>query len=142
MLARIMLRHEFSRDPTISEVNGQIEKLREKSVPLPSLDIITAAFENGEEVCPFHRCIRVPTANSVYDAESVPVETRVQRIRRESPVGDRHRIPTSQGRGGRTKETQYIGGHLIECTYLIVVEYRETSFKCNCFYVPAWWYQK
>ena len=53
MLARIMLRLEVGREPTGDEVDNQIEKLKEKSVSLPSFGVITAAFENGEEVCPF-----------------------------------------------------------------------------------------
>jgi len=64
MLARIMLRKGFGREPTKKEVNGLIEKLTSKSVPVPSLDTIIAAFENGEEVCPFlHRRILIAPPN-------------------------------------------------------------------------------
>ena len=80
ILARIMFRQEFGREPTASEVSSQIGRLLAKSVVLPSLNTITAAFENGEEVCPLLCCIHIPTTNSVHTAECVPVETRVQRI--------------------------------------------------------------
>ena len=49
-LARIMLREEFGREPTDEEVDRQIEKLKKRSVPIPPVDTINAAFENGEEV--------------------------------------------------------------------------------------------
>ena len=75
ILARIMLRQEFGREPTASEVSSQIGRLKVKSVLPASLDTITMAFENGEEVCTFHCCIHVPTTDSIYSAESVPMET-------------------------------------------------------------------
>jgi len=80
ILARIMLRREFGREPTVDEVGDRMEKLKQKPVSIPLLDTITAAFENGEEVRPFHRCIPVPTTKSVFVAESVSMETRVQSI--------------------------------------------------------------
>jgi len=70
-----MLRQEFGHEPTAHEVTSQIGRLKEKSVLPPSLNTIIAAFENGQEVCPFHCCIHTSTTTSVYVAESVPVET-------------------------------------------------------------------
>jgi len=75
ILARIMLRQEFGREPTTQEVSSQIGRLKGNSVLPPSLNTITMAFENGEEVCPFHCCIHISTTNSVYVAESVSMET-------------------------------------------------------------------
>ena len=77
ILARIMLRQEFGCEPTTNEVSSQIGRLKRKSVLLPSLSTITAAFENGEEVRPFHCHLHVPATKSVYTTESVPMETRV-----------------------------------------------------------------
>ena len=95
MLARIILRKGFGREPTRKEVKALREKLDSKSVTLPSLDTIIAAFENGEEVCPFFSpsypyCATQP----VYVAtESVSVEAPMPRLRREFTVGDCHHIP-------------------------------------------------
>ena len=63
MLARITLRLKIGREPTDDEVDDQIIRLSEKSVSLPPFDAITAAFENGEEVCPFRRCVHIWAAN-------------------------------------------------------------------------------
>ena len=52
MVARIMLRNGSRREPTNEEVNDMVEQLAGKSVPVPSVNTIIAAFENGEEVCP------------------------------------------------------------------------------------------
>ena len=57
VLARIVLRKEFGREPTRNEVDRRVQQLKEGCASLPPLDIITAAFENGEEVCSFHRRI-------------------------------------------------------------------------------------
>ena len=70
MLARIMLRQEFGREPTASEIGCQIGRLRRRSVSLPPLNTITAAFENGEEVRPFQCCIHIPT----------PTQSMLQRV--------------------------------------------------------------
>jgi hypothetical protein len=54
-LARIALRNEFGREPTATEVDDHVKKLKKKYVPLPSMDDVIAALENGEEV-PFPSC--------------------------------------------------------------------------------------
>jgi len=52
ILARITLREEFGREPTTDEIDDQVQKLKKRSVPLPSLHTIMGAFERGEEVRP------------------------------------------------------------------------------------------
>ena len=49
-LARIALRKQLGREPTKEEVEDQIEKINDRTVPPPSGETIIAAFENGEEV--------------------------------------------------------------------------------------------
>ena len=133
ILARITLRQEFGHEPTASEVSSQVGRFKRKSVLLPSLNTITAAFENGDEVCPFHCCIYIPITDSVYTTESVPVETRMQRIRRESPVGDRCRIPPPQGWNGQTDGGQCVSEHLIKCPSAL--EYSEILVGRCYFYM-------
>lgn len=59
MLSRIMLRREFGREPTGDEVIDRVKQIKTGAITLPTLETITAAFENGEEVRSFPaRCIR------------------------------------------------------------------------------------
>ena len=58
-----------------------------------------------------HRSIRVPTANSVHAAQSVSVETRAERIRREPPVGYSCCSPTSRGRNYQTGALTHCSAH-------------------------------
>ena len=50
MIARIMLRQKLGREPTGPEVETQVQKIKKKSVGLPSTKTIVEAFENGDEV--------------------------------------------------------------------------------------------
>lgn len=103
MVARIMLRQQFGREPTEDEVDGQVERIRDRTDPLPSLETITTAFENGDEVRRFSSIRSHSGHQPVYATESVSVEARLRRLRRGSTAGDRYRIPISREESNQTE---------------------------------------
>lgn len=106
IIARVMLREQLDREPTVAEVNSQVDKLKDGSVGLPPLGIIRAAFEAGDEVWPglISRAF-VPSGYSpTRTTENLPLETRMQGLRRRAPVGDVPHIPILPGGLSEEKE--------------------------------------